>query len=348
MQLATLFNDLDHNKFDNIYLIEGSSSYLTKKIKNKFINLIPQSERSTNCVSFNMESTPLTHLLADLQSIPFLGKYHLTMISNPYFLTSKRDKFLTKTVKDSRKHKSRDQKHFIKYLKNPVPSTILVIFAPYNKLDRRRKLNKILLKQAQVIDLNTLSAGNIEQYIGNYISDHGYRINNNDLTILINRTNGDLSKLMVDLSKLFIYCNQNKIIDFRSIKALVPKSLDQNVFDLVNEVMNSNSGKALKLYHDLLIEGNQPLQLHALLVSQFRTMLQTKILADQGSNQWTIGKILRQNPYRIKYILRDIQGFSVDQLANAYSALFNNERALKSGNKSPMLLLSLFMVRYNN
>ena len=66
---------------------------------------------------------------------------------------------------------------------------------------------------------------------------------------------------------------------------LVPQSLDENVFDLITAVLKRDQAKALDIYQQLLETNHEPLQLNALLVSQFRLLIQIKVLSKRGLSQ---------------------------------------------------------------
>lgn len=51
------------------------------------------------------------------------------------------------------------------------------------------------------------------------------------------------------------------------------------MFDLVTDVLRKNAAAALALYRDLLAQREEPIRLNALMLGQFRLLLQVKLLA---------------------------------------------------------------------
>ena len=164
---------------------------------------------------------------------------------------------------------------------------------------------------------------------------------------LVKRTNADYSLMVANLKKLMILNYQDQEITVASVKKLVPQSLDSNVFDLVTAVLNHQQTQSLDLYRQLLDSEQQPLQINAVLVSQFRLLLQLKILSARGLSQGTLAKRLNVHPYRVKLGLQMVRKFSLTDLMNAYLGLIRCERALKTTSRSPELLFQLFMLQYS-
>ncbi|MFN1208868.1 DNA polymerase III subunit delta, partial [Enterococcus lactis] len=76
----------------------------------------------------------------------------------------------------------------------------------------------------------------IQSYVANNIKSNGYTVEGDALQELLGRVSNDLSSAMNELPKLFLYCQKDKVITKNSIDSLVAKSLDQNVFDLIDYV----------------------------------------------------------------------------------------------------------------
>ncbi|QBP17927.1 DNA polymerase III subunit delta [Acetilactobacillus jinshanensis] len=336
MGIQKLLNDLTHKKFQSIYLILGNQEYLNRLIRNRFIKLIPDGERAMNFAEYDMHTVQLDSVLNDATSTPFIGSHRLIFVDNPDFLTGK----------PAQKVNKNHINELVKYLKRPMPSTILVFFAPYSKLDGRKKITKTVKHTATTVNLNYFSEAQTNRFVQSVITKHGYKISPSNLSLLLQRTEGQLSSIMGDLPKLLLYCRNTKVISKKAIDTLVTKSLNQNVFDLVNDVLYQRTTQAISLYHNLIIEGQPSLQINAILVNQFRLLLQVMILYRYGYSQGSLSRMLKTNPFRIKIALRLINNFSMEQLMAADLGLIHMEIQMKSTNQSPEMLFELFMLKF--
>ena len=336
MKYSEFTKQIKSGTVDRVYLIDGSQDYLSDKIKRTFTELIPEEERAMNMSTYDMEETPLSNAVEDAVSMPFFGEKRLVMISHPYFLTA--------TKKKSKIDHDLDE--LIEYLQHPQESTIMVIFAAYEKLDARKKITKQIKKLATVVSIGNPTENEAKAIIKSEVAKAGCGIDDAALEKLLELTSGNLTKMMNEIPKLTIYNQQSKRIDSESVAALVSKSMEQNVFDLVNTVLAKQPTKSLDIYHQLLLENDEPIRINAVLIQQFRLLIQVMILKKHGYSQGNIASSLKVHPYRVKLALQSIRKFSYEELKTAYLGLVNIEREMKSSARSPELLFELFVVNF--
>ncbi|WP_057707439.1 DNA polymerase III subunit delta [Lactiplantibacillus xiangfangensis] len=322
----------------SIYVVLGTVDYLADQLKQALLQLIPTEERTMNVGSYDMETTPVAVALDDAMSAPFFGERRLVFVNHPYFLTGE----MKKTKVDH------DLESLQRYFEHPEPSTILVLMAPYEKLDARKKLVKTLKKNATIIDVNQVSERETQEYVQDALKAKQISIDADALQELFNRTDGQLGLIMGQLPKLMIYAAQSQRIELAAVEALVTKSLTQNVFDLVNDVLRYQTKAAVELYHELVASQEAPLKINAILLGQFRLLLQVKILARAGYSQGSLASTLKVHPYRVKLAMQMVRHFDQPALRAAYLGLLQTEVQMKTTQRDPELLFELFMVQFVN
>ena len=336
MDYLTFKQQFDLKNPEKVYLIQGDQDYLTDQIKQQFIQLIPEEEREMNIGIYDMEEEAVGNAIGDAKSIPFFGERRLVIIKRPFFLTGAK----TKSKVD---HNLDD---LIEYLKYPEPSTVLVIFAPYEKLDARKKVTKAVKTAAQVIDINQSSEQQVKRLVAEIVTDNGYQIEPSVVETIVQRTSANLTLIMNGLEKLFLYYQDTKVIEADVVADLVGQSMEQNVFDLVQLVLAKKVTKAIELYHSLLIKGEEPLRINAVLVQQFRLLLQVMILKKHGYSQGSLATSLKVHPYRIKLALQVGNKFNYQDLRRGYLGLIDLETSLKSTSQDPQFLFELFLLKF--
>lgn len=320
----------------NVYVILGQADYFQRRLKRGFKQQVPAEEQTMNFASYDMDTVPLAVALDDAMAAPFFGERRVVCIDNPQFLTGE-------TKKQKVEH---DIDSLQKYLESPMPSTVLVFFAPYDKLDARKKVTKQLKKVATMVEINQFSERDVRQCVTDQLKQDGYTMEPAALNDLIQRTDADLTLIMSELPKLELYTLPEKTITQAAISGLVTQTLTQNVFDLVNRVLAKNTAGAVTLYWELLQAKEEPLKINAILQGQFRLLIQTKVLAKQGYSQGKLASILKVHPYRIKLALQTHRRFQLTDLNRAYLGLFRVEKQMKSTTMDPELLFSLFMTQF--
>ncbi|WP_283575522.1 DNA polymerase III subunit delta [Limosilactobacillus pulli] len=336
MDVATLRQQLNGQAPAMVYVVLGTQGILQQQARDAFMGLIPEAERVMNVGSYDMETTPLATAIDDAMSAPFFGERRLVLINKPYFLTGSPAKVKVNHDLDALKS----------YLEHPEPSTVLVLMAPYEKLDNRKGLVKELKKVAIEVSAAPLSEQDARHQVEQQLLSDGYRLANGTMDELVRRTNADYGLMVANLKKLELLAYQTKQISQGDVIGLVPQSLDENVFDLITAVLKRDQAQALDIYQQLLETNHEPLQLNALLVGQFRLLIQIKVLSSRGLSQGTLASRLKVHPYRVKIGMQTARRFQMNDLVRAYLGLIRCEKALKTTARDPELLFQLFMLQF--
>ena len=320
----------------NVYLITGKEQVFIKEIQKSFKEIMSAEEREMNFSNFDLEEVSIADLINEAISAPFFGERRLVFAQHPYFLTGEKAKNVIEQNVDL----------LIKYIQDPTPSTILVIFASYDKLDARKKITKQLKKLATVVDAGQMEGSALNRTVKADLNKAGYEIDPDALGLLINKTKGNYSLITNQLDKLKLYSLQTKKIDQTAVNELVPQSLEDNVFDLTTQILNKNIYKAEELYDQFLLQKIDPILLVAIIISQLRLLIQIQILSEKGLSEGTIAKNLRLNPYRVKYSYRQAKALNRKRLQVMYSDCVNLDYQIKSGQGDKELLFDLFIAKH--
>lgn len=104
------------------------------------------------------------------------------------------------------------------------------------------------------------------------------------------------------------------------VRKLVARGLEQNIFELINKVVNRRRTEALQIFYDLLKQNEEPIKMMALIANQFRLILQTKYFSRQGYGQKQIASNLKVHPFRIKLAIDQARLFSETELKSIMEA----------------------------
>lgn len=323
-------------KIASVYLVVGTELQLQDQVRQAFMKILAPEEVAMNFAEFDLEQIDISEAMEEANSLPFFGNKKLIFLMHPYFL---------QTNKISLKNEQ-SLNTFIEYLKNPQPTTVLVIFASYDKLDRRKKITRLVEKKSVTIDATKLDYQEMLATIKKQIKDADFTITDSALKQLVQRCNNDYTLIISQLAKLYIFSMDQHIITLKAVNSLVPQNLDDNIFDLLNSLLKGNLKQAEVLYQQLLILKNDPITLTAIAISQIRLLLQVKILTTQGMTEGKLANYLQVHPYRIKLAIQNEKEFSLDNLKQALTELFEIDYQMKSGQGDKDYLFELFMIRF--
>lgn len=184
----------------------------------------------------------------------------------------------------------------------------MVIFADVDKLDERKKITKQLKKAAVVIDVAPMKEADVRQYLQQSLANDGIEMSREAFDLFLRLTDLQLSKAMQELQKLRLYAGNGNKITKEIVLQLIPKTLEHNVFELTSDVLKGNVSDALRLYDDLLLQGEETIKINAILISQVRLLLQAAILMKIGYQQANIAETLGIHPYRVKLAMQQARG----------------------------------------
>lgn len=336
MKINELKKQLHSGRIDKVYYVTGQETAFIQSVQKLFKGLLTPEEADMNFASFDLTDVSLEDMIGEAISAPFFGERRLVFAEDPYFLTGEKIKH---TV-------DQNANLLVDYLKDPAPSTILVIFATYDKLDQRKKITKQLKKSATEIDAGKLDSHLLSKALVKQLNDEGFQIDPSAMELLINKTKGSYSLALNQLDKLKLYAMQTKMIDEKAVNELVPQSLDDNVFDLMNQILGRNIYQAEELYHQFLLQKIDPILLTAIFTSQLRSLIQTKILSKKGLSEATIAKQLKIHPYRVKMSLKQSRNLKLSDLSKMFQEIVDLDYQVKSGQGDKELLFDLFIAKF--
>ena len=337
MSLQTELQTIRTGKLAPIYLVLGTETYLRERFKETLhAQVLADDDADLNSASFDMLETPLGLAVDEAQTLPFFGDYRLVTLENPYFLTGQ------KKVGGP----EHDVELLSEYLANPLPSTVLVIYATYDKLDERKKVVKLLKKQATLIDVKTLGEKDVRHYLRQSLTATKQEITPEAFELVLRLTEMDLSKAMGELDKLMLYTGQQQKITVPIVESLVPKSLEHNIFEMVTYVLAGQTEQALTLFHDLRLQGEDGIKINAILISHFRLLIQINIMQGKGYQQSNMADVLKIHPYRIKLASQQARRFSLAQVQESFDKLVTNDYRMKTGQMDKDLLFELFVLEF--
>ncbi|MBU5342814.1 DNA polymerase III subunit delta [Caldifermentibacillus hisashii] len=335
MVFLKIWKDIKKGKFSPLYLLYGNEDFLINETKKYIIDAaLTEEEREFNLSIYDLEETTVESAVEDCQTIPFLGERKVVIMHNPYFLTAEKGK----------EKVDHNVKVFEEYIMNPVPSTILILIAPYKKLDERKKITKYLLKNAVVLEAK-FSEKDSKDWIRQRITENGFEITPNAVELLYQFTGQNLTILNHELEKIFLY-SDGKIIDEEMIQLLVPKSLENNIFVLVDKFVHQQLDQTLEIYHDLLKQNEEPIKILAVIASQIRFIAQVKSLIKQGYGEQKVARILRSHPYRVKLAISQANRFDEEKFLAMIDELADIDYQMKTGFGNKESLLEIFFFKY--
>jgi DNA polymerase III subunit delta len=335
--ITDLWKQINNKQFAQVYLLYGTESFLIHETIQLLISkVLKEEEKDFNFSTYDLEETPIEVALEDAETFPFIGDKRLIVLQNPVFLTSEK-------TKEKVEHNITKLEVF---LTNPPPYSIVIIAAPYEKLDERKKITKELKRKAVVVEAKKLNDHELTKWIKDRLAINGVEMDSKAIEKMVGIAGSNLFVLTNELEKMSLFVGKDKRIDIQTVDLLVSKTLEQNIFELVEKVVHRKIAEALRIYYDLLKQNEEPIKILALLSGQFRLIYQVKELSRKGYGQQQMASSLKQHPYRVKLAAGQAHLFSEDELKRIVLLFAEADYEMKTGglNKTMIIEMILFQL----
>lgn len=342
MQAITDTKHLTVQTLPPILVLTGEDVGQFEWLKKDILKKIGYDPSDLNYSYFDMKEASYAEVELDLVSLPFFADEKIVILDHLLDLTTAKKRNLT----------DEDLKQFENYLGNPSESTRLVIFAE-GKLDSKRRLVKLLKRDAQIIEATTPKEQDLKRYFSSQAQELGLHFVGDSLDQLLLKSGYDFGELQKNLALLRAYKEDGQIT-LQDIEEVVPKSLQDNIFDLTQMILKRQIDQARNLVKDLRLQGEDEIKLIAILLGQFRMFSQVKIFSEEGQSESQIVASLSElsgrkvNPYQVKFALRDSRRLSLSFLKQAMTTFIETDYAIKSGTYEKDYLFDLALLKVAN
>lgn len=311
-----------------IYLLYGTNYFLIKREIEKI--KLENNIESIDINNYNLENTILDNILDDALTLSLFSQKKMIIVDNSYIFTS------------SVRKKGLDHNIDLlnKYIENPNPDTILIFVINEEKIDDRKKIVKLIKINGNVIEFNEVK--NIDAFIKNELND--YKMDAITINSFVNRVGDNLAIITSEIEKLKLYKNDDKIITKDDVFNVCSEQIDVDMNELTNSIVSKNISKSLKIYNELIKQGEEPLQIIIRLANQFRIIYQSKELTKKGYSNKDIADILGIHPYRVKKALEISYKFPSKELLSILKKLSRIDEGIKMGNMDKNIALEQFIL----
>lgn len=336
MPLLSAIREIRQKQFAPIYVLYGPESFLAEEFMALARReMVDPAFNDLNISIYDCSETPLQEILQDAETLPFIGEHRLVIARQAYFLTGSKPPAKVESNPDS----------LLTYMQNPPAYSSLILHTDSEKLDERKKLVKSLQQKAKMIPFPLMKDVDLYSWVERRAEKYQARIQREQAIKLVARVGGELRLLDKELEKLALYVGAGGSITDQSIELLSSRTLEQDVFALIEQVAIGRLDKAMRMMYDLMKTGEEPIKLLSLFARQFRLLLHVRQWSPRGYSQQQLAGMLKIHPYAVKKAMEQARHFSEDSLKKLLGILAEEDYRIKSGHVDKLLALELFIAR---
>ncbi len=313
-----------------VYLLHGEDEYaITQFIAGLQAKLGDPALVDLNTTRLDGRSVTYSEIEAAVSSLPFMGKRRLVLMSNPLA-------YLNRQAESER----------FKALLPRIPAAVAFVlyeFRPFmTKKDRKYQwLEKLSQASEGRIYLKLFplpKSGEMPSRIQKLAKEAGGEITLQAAQLLAALVGENPRLAQHELNKLLAYVNYRRSIEEEDVQSLTADVGQGDIFEMVDAIGNRDGKMALQMLHRLLLEQDVPL-INGMVVRQFRLLLLSREILDNGGQQGDVNRELKLHPYVGEKIVKQVRHFTMQDLETIFHRLLAMDVAVKSGEIDPVLAL---------
>ena len=239
--------------------------------------------------------------------------------------------------------KPRDKKEIVNYLKSPADFSVIIFMHDGTITNPESEPYKTLANQGYLYEAKELKGKSLIDWLISNVEKNGKIISYENAQLLTDISGENRNTLESQLEKIFIYIGDSKEITIDSIRGLSTSLKQYTIFDLQNAVGKKSKSNALKVAHNLLNNGSEPIQIIAMLNKYFAGLARLAELTAANTNEYQVARILGTHPYYLKdyHLARKL--YSDKNLANVFTALLKADLSVKTTSIDDYTLISILI-----
>jgi DNA polymerase-3 subunit delta len=297
-----ILGNLQKKIYHPIYFLMGEEAYFIDKISD-FItdHVLTEAEKGFNQTILYGKDLELQTLISYARRFPMMANHQVIIVRE------------AQNIKNIEELET--------YVKNPLPSTILVINYKYKTLDKRKSFTKLIDQKGVLFESKKIYDNQLPAWISSYLKALQYTISPQAAAMIAEYLGADLSKVSNELDKLVISVPAGSQITPDHIERNIGISKEFNVFELQNALGDRDLLRANRIINYFGANPSSapfPMIISSLF-SYFSKILNYHFLEDKSQNN--VASVLGVSPFFVKNYVSAAKNYNIKKLVEIVSIL---------------------------
>jgi DNA polymerase III subunit delta len=234
-----LVKDLQKRDFSNVYLFYGEEPYYIDELTDYLTeNTLTDIEKDLNQYVLYGRDSSAAMVVNSSKQFPMAGDRQLVVLREAQDMDLKKEETLGL---------------LLSYIKNPQPSTVLVIAHKYKTIPAKLLKAVSASDKAVAVESKRKYESELPAWITAQVKNSGYSISDKAAIMLVEFLGNNLEKINNELSKLYINLTRTKAITEESVEQFIGISKDYNIFEFQKALARKNITVANKIANHFAI-----------------------------------------------------------------------------------------------
>ena len=323
MTYESVMSELKARKFRPLYYLMGDEPYYIDKISDWIAENVLKPEECDFDLTILFGSDVTASQVADTaRRFPMMGERQVVI------------------VKEAQNIKSVEPLE--KYLKNPNPTTILVMCHKNGKLDGRRQAYVKAIREAGVLfESQKLKEKDLPAFIERFLQARGASVDPKSTQMIAEAIGADLGRLTSELDKVLLSLpEQDRRVTPQVVEEQIGISKEYNAFELRDAIVNRNVLKANRIikYFDDNPKAGSIYSLLPILFNYFQNLMIAYYCPQRGSQEALAQWLDMKSPWAARdYVtgMRNYTGMKVMQILGKIREMDAKSKGVDNPNTPP-------------
>lgn len=306
-----------------IVVLEGQDEFrISERISEFKLTVTPVEMREFNTTVLDGNLITIGELLAAVSTVPFMADKRLVIVEG----------LLNKLGSPRKRGASGD--NLIEWSDFPdlfsgMPETATLLIVEKTPLPSSKVVSQIL-KQSKVEKFPSLRYRELIDWINARCSILAVEMESQAIALLADSVGNELRLIDSELKKLETYSRGN-LITTSDVRLMVPYVRQQNVFRVVDAVIEGRTRDALSASSTLISLGESPSAIVRMIERQIRFLFNTKYLISRKVPTSDIGKQINLSGYPLRKTLEMEKKISQTRILDMHDKLLESNLRVREG-----------------
>lgn len=355
-----LQKDLDKGQLKPVYLLHGEERFLVAHYADAL---------GEGCDRDNFDATAAVgQIILAADALPFFAEKRAVYVRESKLFAAKRKADSEDRVRESKSstagrktnsgavagrktdtdapagHKT-DTDALADYIPRIPPETVLIFVE--SDVDKRTRLYKRVAEVGRVVDCTPLAPDDLSRWVIKKFRERGKSITPAAAATLMRATAHSMNALVGEIAKLAAYVGERPSVTAEDIAALCTPTLQTRIFDLLAAMGKGDTAQALTLYTNMLHMKESPHMILAMVIRQFRLLLQCKCAQEKKYAKTEMAKAFGLRDFMVDEALRQVRRYSTETLLAALADCSDTDVRMKTGRMGAEMGVELLVIKYS-
>ncbi|MBX2993594.1 MAG: DNA polymerase III subunit delta [Bdellovibrionaceae bacterium] len=318
---------LETQEFAPLYFFFGEEPYLLQQAVNYVkVCALHGGAADFNFSSFYAADADLSSVRDEVETLPMMSTRRVVILREVQDLTDKEWELLEPLFQ------------------SPVESSVFILVG--SKIDKRKRVMKLLIEQAQTVEFKRPFENQISGWVRHICKGHGLEISDEAVQLLHRLAGNHLTEIESEVRKLVDFLGDGRTqVELEDVAQCVSQKREESVFELTEMIARTDRVNSLIQLVRLMDQGQSEMGIVALVARHFRILL----LIKQGEALGLAGQKLAHHaqvsPYFLGDYVKQARSWTAKKLESALVVLAETDKALKSSPVSAHIWLENLIYR---